>query len=756
MLKKNANRDLLSQDPEGCKEWDYEKNNKLGLFPNELGAQSNQKAWWICPKGHSYESRIQSHTIRRGCCPYCSNQKVLSGYNDLVTTDPEGVKEWDYEKNTIKPTEVFKSSEKMAWWICPKGHSYNMKIAYHSNNGSRCPYCADIKALKGYNDLQTIDPEGAKEWDYEKNELGPDEVLPNSRKKVWWKCPNGHSYDMSLGWHYKGQRCPYCSNRRILTGFNDLVSTDPQGIKEWDFKKNTIDPTTVAKFNSQKAWWICPKGHSYEMQIANHSSGNRCPYCSGKKVLEGFNDIFSIYPEFKDEWDYEKNNELGIYPEEISSGSHTLVWWKCPNGHKYESSPHIHSRGHKCPYCNSAKKVLIGFNDLLSQDPEGMKEWDYNKNTIKPDEVLSCSSSNAWWICPKGHSYEMPVGNHTNGQRCYFCSGVKVLSGFNDLITKDKEIGGEYGSIEWDYEKNKESPDSISAFTNRKVWWICPKGHSYSNAVCDHSNGYRCPYCSGRLPIKGETDLLSQDPEGMKEWDYSKNTIKPDEVTYKSNKKVWWICPKGHSYQAIVKSHSNKIGCRICDGKEILAGFNDLATKDPEGVKEWDYKKNTIDPTTVAKFNSQKAWWICPKGHSYEMLIINHSSGHRCPICNESAGEIRVQSYLQSHKINNKMQYKFDDCKYKRILPFDFAILDANDKPILIIEYDGEQHERPVNFGGISDKEAQEAFELTKIRDKIKTDYCKENKIPLLRITYKNFDKIENILDKELKKYNLI
>ena len=597
------------------------------------------------------------------------------------------------------------------------------------------------------------DPEGSKEWDFDKNEINPEEALANSHTKVWWICPKGHSYDMSLGWHCKGQRCPYCSNRRIILGFNDLVTLDPEGIKEWDYEKNTVDPTTIAKFNLQKAWWICPKGHSYEMQIANHSSGSRCPYCSNHKILSGFNDIFATRPDLKEEWDFEKNNNIEIYPQNISAGSHKLVWWICPKGHSYESSPHTHSAGHGCPYCNN-KKVLKGYNDLLSQDPEGCKEWDYEKNKIKPDEVTLKSNKKVWWICPKGHSYEMSSYHHNIGHRCPYCSNQKVLKGYNDLLSKD--INGEYGVKEWDYDKNEIRPDEVTIFSRQKAWWLCPKGHSYKNVIADHSRGDRCPYCSGRLPIKGETDLLSQDPEGCKEWDYKKNTIKPDEVTLKSNKKVWWICPKGHSYQAIIKSHSNKIGCPICDGKKILSGFNDLMSQDPEGCKEWDYEKNTIDPATVAKFNSQKAWWLCPNGHSYEMLIINHSSGHRCPICNESAGEIRVQSYLQSHKINNKMQYTFPDCKYKNILPFDFAILDKNNNPILMIEYDGEQHYRPVNFGGISDKEAKENLRLTKKRDKIKTDYCKNNNIPLLRIPYWDFDKIEKILDSELKKYGLI
>ena len=78
----------------------------------------------------------------------------------------------------------------------------------------------------------------------------------------------------------------------------------------------------------------------------------------------------------------------------------------------------------------------------------------------------------------------------------------------------------------------------------------------------------------------------------MKEWDYSKNTIKPDEVTKGTHKKIWWICSNNHSYEATIPARRRGTGCPYCSGNKILVGFNDLATTNPELLEKWNYEKN--------------------------------------------------------------------------------------------------------------------------------------------------------------------
>lgn len=177
------------------KEWDWEKNK--GLDPNKLTEGSNKKVNWICSKGHKWKRAIYGRTFGYGC-PYCSHLKVWPGYNDLATTHPELLKDWDYEKNTIKPTEITARANRKVWWKCSKGHSYEATTA-HKTEGRGCPYCANKKVLVGYNDLATTHPDLAKEWHPTKNgALKPTDVVAGSAKKVWWKCPKGHEYQAKI------------------------------------------------------------------------------------------------------------------------------------------------------------------------------------------------------------------------------------------------------------------------------------------------------------------------------------------------------------------------------------------------------------------------------------------------------------------------------------------------------------------------------------------------------------------------------
>lgn len=118
-------------------------------------------------------------------------------------------------------------------------------------------------------------------------------------------------------------------------------------------------------------------------------------------------------------------------------------------------------------------------------------------------------------------------------------------------------------------------------------------------------------------------------------------------------------------------------------------------------------------------------------GCEYMVSWDGFQKGNRCPRCNQSKGEKFIQDYLTNHNIPFATQVRFDDCRHERTLPFDFGILNKEKKVIALIEYDGEQHYRPINYFG-----GEEAFKERQRKDLIKTNYCKENNIPLLRIKY--------------------
>ena len=185
--------------------------------------------------------------------------------NSLLHSNPEIAKEWNYEKNgNLRPEHFLANSSKKVWWKCQKGHEWQATIGSR-NIGRGCPYCSGLFAIKGENDLQTVNPTLAKEWDYEKNnDLTPMEVLPNSEKKVWWKCDKGHEWQAIIGNRNKGQGCPYCSGRYAIKGKNDLQTINPTLADEWNYEKNNaLTPTDVTPGSNKKVWWKCSEGHEW-------------------------------------------------------------------------------------------------------------------------------------------------------------------------------------------------------------------------------------------------------------------------------------------------------------------------------------------------------------------------------------------------------------------------------------------------------------------------------------------------------------
>lgn len=204
--------------------------------------------------------------------------------SSLLVSNTEIAQEWNYEKNaTLKPEHFTPNSNKKVWWKCSKGHEWQAVI-YHRNNGIGCPYCAGKKVLNGFNDLQTINPELAKEWNYQKNNLTPSEVTPNSNKKVWWKCSNGHEWQARINHRNNGRGCPYCSRRYPVKGESDLQTVNPSLAEEWNYEKNNeLTPVEVLPNSGKTVWWKCGQGHEWQARIADRNRGCGCPICRKNK-----------------------------------------------------------------------------------------------------------------------------------------------------------------------------------------------------------------------------------------------------------------------------------------------------------------------------------------------------------------------------------------------------------------------------------------------------------------------------------------
>jgi len=264
------------------------------------------------------------------------------------------------------------------------------------------------------------------------------------------------------------------------------------------------------------------------------------------------------------------------------------------------------------------------------------------------------------------------------------------------------------------------------------------------------------------LPTE-DNNLLVINPELSKEWNYEKNDKRPEEYCPNSNQEVWWQCNKGHEWDAIIYNRNSKeSGCPYCSG-DLPSEENNLFTRNSVLASEWHPTKNgDLTPYDVTVSSNTYAWWLCKDcKHEWNTMINWRSSenGTGCPECAKtSTAEILISNILNTYNISNISQFRINECRNKNTLPFDHAVFGDGEKLdlIFLIEFDGYHHFHPVCFGGISEELAFEIFKQTQINDKIKTQYCLVNNIPLLRIHYKNLKNLPTILTTELKKYNLL
>lgn len=197
-----------------------------------------------------------------------SKKKPIKGFNDLETLFPEIAKEFHPTKNgDLKASDFLAHSEAVVWWLCPKGHTYDMMINSRTGtNASNCPICSGKRIVEGINDLSATNPEIIQFWDYEKNNKKPTEYGSGSNQYAFWKCEKGHFFRSriyNMTHSVKGMNCPVCHNYIIVEGTNDLATTHPELINEWDYSKNILKPTEVHANTNKKVWWKCKKhGHT--------------------------------------------------------------------------------------------------------------------------------------------------------------------------------------------------------------------------------------------------------------------------------------------------------------------------------------------------------------------------------------------------------------------------------------------------------------------------------------------------------------
>ena len=262
--------DLASTHPDVAAE-------AFGWDPANVQAKSNRKLSWKCNNDHVYTALISNRTppISSGC-PYCSGLRVQVGINYLESLYPEIAKQahgWD--PKTVGPKATSKRE-----WICSKGHIWKAVVYSRTPPESTgCSICSGREALKGYNDLETTNPDIAQEADG----WEPSALTAGSSKKMPWRCSLGHTWEATVQSRTKRlSGCPFCRGKKALVGFNDLATLWPELAREAE----GWDPTKITIGSPKKFPWRCDKGHIWEASVANRTNRNSgCPICA----VTGFN-----------------------------------------------------------------------------------------------------------------------------------------------------------------------------------------------------------------------------------------------------------------------------------------------------------------------------------------------------------------------------------------------------------------------------------------------------------------------------------
>jgi len=541
----------------------------------------------------------------------------------LKSMYPEIARQWHYEKNgDMDPGKITPGSGKKVWWRCEKGHEWENYI-YNRTRGFGCPFCSGRRPTRD-NNLLAIKPDVAKQWHPFKNKnLRPEQVSPNSHRKVWWQCEKGHEW---IAFIYKMNKkpCPYCYGRKVGSD-NNLAAVHPVFAKQWHPSKNgTLKPSQIFYRSHKTVWWQCEKGHEWKSKISTRNqllSG--CPYCKRRRASSLYN-LQVVNPKLAAQWHPWKNKSLT--PVNVTPNSTKRVWWKCEKGHEWQAKIAQRAYGLGCPFC-AGRKPSPDYC-LAAVNPKLAREWHPDKNgNLTPDKVTPHSGQKVWWKCKRGHEWQAKVNGRQSGTGCRICSYLDMKER-DQLAYESPEL-----AEEWHPTANGDlTPFDVTACSGRRVWWMCKKGHEWEACIGSrfrYKSG--CPYCSNNK-VCSDNCLATVNPDLAKQWHPTKNgDLKPTQVTGKTRKKVWWMCERGHSWEAIILHRAYGHGCPYCAGSKATKEYN-LKTKNPALAKLLHPTKNgTLTSEQVAPQSGLKVWWKCEKGHEWQAIVRHVKNG--CPIC---------------------------------------------------------------------------------------------------------------------------
>lgn len=216
---------------------------------------------------------------------------------------------------------------------------------------------------------------------------------------------------------------------------------------------------------------------------------------------------------------------------------------------------------------------------------------------------------------------------------------------------------------EWAPE-NEIKPDEISYGSNKKIIWQGKCGHRWEASIKNRGNNHGCPYCSGNKVLKGFSDLATNYPDLVDEWDTSNEPLMPDMVSGKANREIAWKCLRcGQVWKSRIADRTEGHGCPVCAGEKLVEGINDFATEHPDLAAEWS-PKNRKKPSEVWSKSRENVYWKCSQcGYEWKAVIDSRVKGTSCPECARIEREKRIPYHNaeERRKFNNHMVAYYAD-----------------------------------------------------------------------------------------------
>lgn len=359
-----------------------------------------------------------------------------------------------------------------------------------------------------------------------------------------------------------GSRCPYCSGQKVSKE-NSFATVSPELADQWHPTKNhNLSPNDVTARSPKKIWWLCKRGHSFKSTVYNRAIGTGCPYCSGRtsdlevRVYVEMKGIFGQVEWRKKIFGY----ECDVYLPEKKIGIEvdSYHWHKDKTEHEILKNNKFEECGVKLFRIRDARLSTLSETDIF------FSQTDHHFVII---ERLLNSLSRLL-----GDEDREKVKTYLLKQQLQCEIEYKTILSYlpGPLPDQSLMVLEPTLAMAWNYIKNGPlTPEMFSVHSGKKVWWVCNEGHEWEAPINIRTgvNQAGCPYCSGRYATK-ERNLAILNPDLAREWHPVKNgTLKPNDVTPRSHRVVWWLCKEGHEWKAIINNRFRGNGCPFCAGK---------------------------------------------------------------------------------------------------------------------------------------------------------------------------------------------